>query len=94
MSAGAIVALVIVLVVIAVVAAVAGTMIIRRAALRRRFGSEYDRLAQEIGPRRATAELAERRRRMRFQLVSAGQTKGGQTLFRRSPCQQAQSSPS
>ena len=64
MSAGAIVALVIVLVVIAVVATVAGTMIIRRAALRRRFGPEYDRLAQEIGPRRATAELAERRRRV------------------------------
>ena len=64
MSAGAIVALVIVLVVIAVVATVAGTMVIRRAALRRRFGPEYDRLAQEVGARRATAELAERRRRV------------------------------
>lgn len=63
MSAGAIVALVIVLVVIAVVVT-AGTMILRRAALRRRFGPEYDRLAQEVGPRRATAELAERRRRV------------------------------
>jgi len=64
MSAGALVALVIVLVVIAVAATVAGTMILRRAALRRRFGPEYDRLAQEVGARRATAELAERRRRV------------------------------
>ena len=62
MSAGAIIALVIVLVLIAT--AIAGTVILRRMALRRRFGAEYDRLASEIGPRRAHAELAERRRRV------------------------------
>ncbi len=64
MSTGAIVALVIILTVIAVVAVMAGILILRRAALRRRFGTEYDRLAREKGTRRATAELAERRRRV------------------------------
>ncbi len=64
MSTGAIVALVIVLIVIAVVVTVAGALVLRRAALRRRFGAEYDRLAQAVGPRRAGAELAERRRRV------------------------------
>jgi hypothetical protein len=64
MSAGAIIILVIVLVLIAAVAAIAGTTILRRMALRRRFGAEYDRLASEVGPRRAHAELAERRRRV------------------------------
>ena len=62
MSAGAVIAIVIILVLIA--AAIAGTAILRRMALRRRFGAEYDRLAREIGPRRAHAELAERRRRV------------------------------
>jgi len=62
MSAGAVIAIVIILVLIA--AAIAGTAILRRMALRRRFGAEYDRLASEIGPRRAHAELAERRRRV------------------------------
>ena len=64
MSAGAIIALVIVLVLIAAVATIAGTTILRRMALRRRFGAEYDRLASKVGPRRAHAELAERRRRV------------------------------
>ncbi len=64
MSAGAVIALVIILALIAVVATIAGTMILRRMALRRRFGAEYDQLASEIGPRRAHAELAERRRRV------------------------------
>lgn len=62
MPVGAIIALVIVVVLLA--AAVAGTLVLRRMALRRRFGPEYDRLAREIGPRRASAELAERRRRV------------------------------
>jgi hypothetical protein len=61
MSVGAIVALVIILVLL-VAAALAGTVILRRRALRRRFGAEYDRLAREVGPRRASAELAERER--------------------------------
>lgn len=63
MSAGAIIALVIILTLL-VAAAVAGTLILRRLALRHRFGTEYDRLARAVGPRRAKAELAERRRRV------------------------------
>lgn len=62
MPVGAIIALMIVVVLLA--AAVAGTLVLRRMALRRRFGPEYDRLAREVGPRRAAAELAERQRRV------------------------------
>lgn len=61
MPAGAIVALVIVIVVIAVAAAAAGMRVL---ALRRRFGPEYQRLAREVGTRRAHAELADRQRRV------------------------------
>ncbi len=64
MSAGAVIALVIILALIAIVVTVAGTTILRRMALRRRFGAEYDQLASRIGPRRAHAELAERQRRV------------------------------
>src|SRR5215469_4408189 len=63
MSAGAIIALVIILALL-VAAAIAGALILRRLALRHRFGAEYDRLARAVGPRRAAAELAERRRRV------------------------------
>lgn len=63
MSAGAIIVLVIVLVLLAAAAALAG-ILLRRLALRHRFGAEYDRLARAVGPRRAQAELAERRRRV------------------------------
>jgi hypothetical protein len=63
MSIGALIALVIVIVVI-VAAALAGIPILRRRALRRRFGPEYDRLARDVGPRRAQAELAERQHRV------------------------------
>ena len=65
MSVGAIIALVIVIVIIAAAAALAGTLILRRRALRRQFGAEYDRLAREVGPRRAQAQLAERQRRVK-----------------------------
>lgn len=64
MSAGAIIALVIALVIVAAIAALAGTMLLRVAALRRRFGPEYQRLAREVGARRARAELADRQRRV------------------------------
>ena len=63
MATGIIVILVIVLVLIAA-AALAGFLLLRRRALRRRFGPEYDQLAQEIGARRARAELIERERRV------------------------------
>jgi hypothetical protein len=42
----------------------AGAFATSRLAMRRRFGSEYDRLARELGPRRARAEIAERQRRV------------------------------
>jgi hypothetical protein len=64
MSVGAIISLVIVIVLIAAAATLAGTLILRRRALRRRFGAEYDRLAREVGSRRAQAELAERQHRV------------------------------
>lgn len=61
MAVGVIIAIVIVVVLLA---AVAGTVLLRRRALRHRFGPEYDRLAQEVGERRARAELSERQRRI------------------------------
>ena len=42
----------------------AGAFVWSRLAIRRRFGTEYDRLARELGPRRARAEIAERQRRV------------------------------
>jgi hypothetical protein len=59
-----IIVIVIVLVVLAAIAAVAGTLVLRRRALRQRFGLEYDQLASQVGERRAQAELAQRRRRV------------------------------
>jgi len=42
----------------------AGTFMWSRLAIRRRYGTEYDRLARDLGPRRARAEIAERQRRV------------------------------
>ena len=64
MAASAITVLVIVLVVLAAAAALAGTLLLRRRALRHRFGPEYDQLVRDVGQRQAQAELAERRRRV------------------------------
>jgi hypothetical protein len=63
MATGTVIVLVIVLVVLAG-AALAGTLLLRRRALRHRFGPEYDQLVRDVGQRRAQAELAERRRRV------------------------------
>jgi hypothetical protein len=63
-SAGIIVLIVIVLVVIAVAAAVASTRIRHRTAERQLLGPEYDRLADEVGPRKANAEFEKRRQRV------------------------------
>jgi len=60
----AIIVLVIVLVVLAAAATLAGTLVLRRRALRQRFGAEYDQLVRDVGQRQAQAELAERRRRV------------------------------
>jgi hypothetical protein len=56
------IAAVIVVIIVVVAIAVAGSVVLRRRAVRRRFGPEYDRLAGEVGPRRAREELARRDR--------------------------------
>jgi len=64
MSTGAIIGIVIVVIVV-VAAAVVASREMRRARLRRQFGPEYDRLAQQLGNRsKADAELAARQRRV------------------------------
>jgi hypothetical protein len=62
MSTGAII--VIVIVVILAAAAVVAAAELRRARMRRQFGPEYDRMAKELGRRKADAELAARARRV------------------------------
>ena len=64
MSTGAIIGIVIVVIVV-VAAVVVASRELRRARLRRQFGPEYDRLAQQLGNRsKADAELAARQRRV------------------------------
>jgi hypothetical protein len=63
MSTGAIIGIIIVVIVVLAIGALA-SMQLRRARMRRQFGPEYDRLAGEIGPRKADAELAARQRRV------------------------------
>lgn len=60
------VSIVVLVVVIAAVALAAGTVSVLagRMALRRRFGTEYDRLVRDVGRRQARAEIAQRRRRV------------------------------
>jgi hypothetical protein len=63
MSTGAIVGIIIAVIVVAAVVVVASAQL-RRTRMRRQFGPEYDRLAKEIGPRKADAELTARQRRV------------------------------
>jgi hypothetical protein len=64
MSTGAIIGIVIVVIVV-LAAVVVASGELRRARLRRQFGPEYDRLAQQLGSRKkADAELAARQRRV------------------------------
>jgi len=63
MSTGAIIAIVIALIVVAAVVAL-GSGQLRRARMRRQFGPEYDRLAKELGPKKAADELTARQRRV------------------------------
>ena len=63
MSTGAIIVIVIVVIVLAAAAVVAAAEL-RRARMRRQFGPEYDRMAKELGRRKADAELAARQRRV------------------------------
>lgn len=63
MSAGALIGIIIAIVVVAAVAAVVAQEL-RRARLRRQFGPEYTRLADELGSnRKAETELIARQRR-------------------------------
>jgi hypothetical protein len=63
MSTGAIIGIIVaVIVVIAIVVVASAGM--RRARLRRQFGPEYDRLAQQKGGRQADAELSARQKRV------------------------------
>ena len=56
------IAVIIVIVIVVVAVAVAAVFYLRRRAVQRQFGPEYDRLAQEKGPRQAREELTERKR--------------------------------
>jgi hypothetical protein len=62
MSTGAIVIIIAVIIVAAVV--VLGPALLRQVRMRRQFGPEYDRLAKELGARKAAAELTARQRRV------------------------------
>ena len=64
MSAGTIILIVVVLLLVAVAAAVVTMLISRRSTQRTMHGPEYDRLADEVGPRKAQAEFAKRRQRV------------------------------
>jgi hypothetical protein len=63
-SASTIIVIVVVLVLVAAAAALASMMTRRKAAERTMLGAEYDRLAGEVGPRKAQAEFAKRRQRV------------------------------
>jgi hypothetical protein len=63
-SAGTIIVIVVILVIVAVAAAVVSMRMRRSAAERNLVGPEYDRLVDEVGPRRAKAEFEKRRQRV------------------------------
>ena len=62
MSTGAIVGIVIAVVVVAAIV-VLGPALLRQVRTRRQFGPEYERLAKELGSRKAVAELTARQHR-------------------------------
>jgi hypothetical protein len=55
---------VVILVIVAIATAVMSTRMRRRVAERNLVGPEYDRLVDEVGPRKARAELEKRRQRV------------------------------
>jgi hypothetical protein len=63
MSTGAIVGIIIAVVVVAAIV-VLGPALLRQMRMRRQFGPEYERLAKELGSRKAAAELTARQRRV------------------------------
>jgi hypothetical protein len=64
MSAGTIILIVLILVIVAVATAVMSMRMRRRVAERNLVGPEYDRLVDEVGPRKARAEFEKRRQRV------------------------------
>jgi hypothetical protein len=64
MSAGTIILIVVILVIVAIATAVMSTRMRRRVAERNLVGPEYDRLVDEVGPRKARAEFDKRRQRV------------------------------
>ena len=63
MSTGIII-LIVIIVLLAVAAITASRLTRRKATERTEYGPEYNRLAEEIGPRKANAEFAKRRQRV------------------------------
>jgi hypothetical protein len=63
MSTGAIVGIIIAVIVVAAIV-VLGPSLTRQMRMRRQFGPEYDRLARELGSKKAAAELTARQRRV------------------------------
>ena len=63
MSTGAIVGIIIAVLVVAAIV-VLGPALLRQMRIRRQFGPEYDRLAKELGSRKAAAELTARQHRV------------------------------
>jgi hypothetical protein len=63
MSTGAIVGIIIAVIVVATIVLLVPPLL-RQMRMRRQFGPEYDRLAKELGSRKAAAELTARQRRV------------------------------
>jgi hypothetical protein len=63
MSTGAIVGIIIAVIIVAALVTL-GPPLLRRMRMRRQFGPEYDRMAKELGSRKAAAELTARQRRV------------------------------
>jgi len=63
-SAGTIILIVVILAIVAVAATVVSTRVRRRTTERNLVGPEYDRLVDEVGPRKAREELGKRRQRV------------------------------
>ena len=63
MSTGALIGIIIAVIVVAAIA-VLGPSLTRQMRMRRQFGPEYDRLAKELGAKKAADELTARQRRV------------------------------
>src|SRR5450432_525431 len=64
MSSANVILLVVVIVIIIIAASIIIAMMMRRTTLRKQAGPEYDRLVDEMGPKRAKSEFAQRQHRV------------------------------